>query len=259
MSRDPGKYVISLFVVLVLAACRHAGPLVAETAPEPTPPAGPQAFATPQDAASALVQACRTNDVEAVDRIFGEMHRDLVLSGDQAADAERCQRFVRSADAMTRLDPWGDRRLVLVVGADDWAFPVPIVQSAAGWHFDPEAGAAEVLRRRAGENEIHAIGECRSWAEQHVGEDLDPDRPFHGYYFQILAAPRRVAATDPQGRDAEGGIALVAWPAEYRITGVESFLVGPDGVVLEKDLGPAGAGAMATYDPYGWQVVGAEQ
>ena len=64
--------------------------------------------------------------------------------------------------------------------------------------------------------------------------------------------------SDPQGLASDGGVALVAWPAEYRVTGVESFLVGPDGVVREKDLGPAGAQAMDFYDPEGWQVVGAD-
>jgi hypothetical protein len=44
--------------------------------------------------------------------------------------------------------------------------------------------------------------------------------------------------------------------AEYRVTGVRSFLVGPDGVVLEMDLGPNGARGITTYDPdASWRVV----
>jgi DUF2950 family protein len=80
--------------------------------------------------------------------------------------------------------------------------------------------------------------------------------PYRGYYFRILTR---------QGPQAPGGaydyvnnghmvagFALLAWPAEYGDTGVMSFLVGPDGIVLESDLGPetaARAGAMVAYDP----------
>lgn len=66
--------------------------------------------------------------------------------------------------------------------------------------------------------------------------------PYHGYYFRIL---------DAQGPDAAGGafqyvvngkmiggFALVAWPSEYGITGIKTFMVNHDGIVYEKDLGP---------------------
>ena len=66
-------------------------------------------------------------------------------------------------------------------------------------------------------------------------------RPFHGYFFKVLLA---------QGPDAEdgeqdyvvhdlmiGGFALVAWPAEYGVSGIMTFIVNQDGVVYEKDLG----------------------
>jgi hypothetical protein len=180
---------------------------------------------------------------------FSASHRDLILTGDQAADADRRHRFSASADTMMRLDPWGDHRLVLVVGADDFAFPVPIVQRGDRWQFDPEEGAAEVLRRRAGENELGAIGTCHSFVDGHAaGTDIDPSRPWRGYYFRVL--------TSKTGKPGDG---MVAWPAEYRVTGVESFLVGRDGVVLEKDLGPAGGASMVVYEPdASWTPVGAQ-
>ena len=49
-----------------------------------------------------------------------------------------------------------------------------------------------------------------------------------------------------------GGFALIAWPAQYDATGVMSFIVGRDGIVLEKDLGPdtaAAVKAITRYDP----------
>ncbi len=80
------------------------------------------------------------------------------------------------------------------------------------------------------------------------------DQPFHGYFFKVLKG---------QGKDAHmgemdfvvngamiGGFALAATPAQYRVTGVKSFIVGPDGVVYEKDLGPDGLKTFETMDKY---------
>lgn len=229
---------LTLAAAALLAACGHGRPRAPQTPP------GPLSFDTPRAAVSALVDACRANDVARVEAIFGD--RQLVLSGDQAADADHCRRFVQAADAMTRLDPWGDRRLVLVVGTDDFAFPVPLVERGERWQFDPEAGAAEVLRRRAGENELGAIGTCRAWTHDAAAHPvIDPARPLNGYYFEQLAA-------------RGGGRALLAWPAEYRVTGVQSFLVGPDGVLREKDLGPTGPRDITSWTPDDtWRIVDA--
>jgi len=238
MSRS---YTMLLIATALLVACAHPRTAIRAAAP------GPIGFPTPQAAVAALVEACRTNDAARVEAIFGETNRELVLAGDEAADSEHCRRFVRAADAMTRLDPWGERRLVLVVGTDDFAFPVPLVERGERWQFDPEAGAAEVLRRRAGENELGAIGTCRSWAHQdhRSAAGLDTSQAFRGYYYEELSP-----------ENGGHGTALLAWPAEYRVTGVQSFLVGPDGVVLEKDLGRDGAQAITTYAPDDtWHVV----
>ncbi|HKA37004.1 MAG TPA: DUF2950 domain-containing protein [Thermoanaerobaculia bacterium] len=80
--------------------------------------------------------------------------------------------------------------------------------------------------------------------------------PYHGYFFKILksqgpAAPKGKLDYVIQGKMI-GGFALVAWPAEYRSTGVKTFIVSHDGIVYEKDLGPETgkvAGAMNAYNP----------
>ena len=86
---------------------------------------------------------------------------------------------------------------------------------------------------------------------------------FHGYYFTILtqqgpAAPGKAKNYVVNG-DMAGGFALVAWPAQYDVTGVMTFIVGRDGVVYQKDLGPGtekAAKAMTRYDPdASWQKV----
>jgi hypothetical protein len=97
------------------------------------------------------------------------------------------------------------------------------------------------------------------------GRDLAQQQapaPFHGYYFRILTAQGAAASGGPQDYIANGlmskGFALVAWPAQYDVTGVMTFLVNQDGTVHEKDLGQdtdTTVKAMTTYNPDGWEAV----
>ncbi|MGD0403394.1 MAG: DUF2950 domain-containing protein [Candidatus Acidiferrales bacterium] len=83
-----------------------------------------------------------------------------------------------------------------------------------------------------------------------------PPTPFHGYYFRIVTrqgkdAPGGAADYIVNGK-MTGGFAFVAYPAEYRNSGVMTFIVGKDGVVYEKDLGKkteAAAKSIKSYDP----------
>jgi len=90
--------------------------------------------------------------------------------------------------------------------------------------------------------------------------------PFHGYYFKILTAQ---GASAPGGAtnyvvngEMSAGFALVAWPAQYDVTGVMTFIVNHDGSLREKDLGPktdASAQAIVRYDPdRSWRPVAAQ-
>ena len=86
-----------------------------------------------------------------------------------------------------------------------------------------------------------------------------PDRnlePFEGYYFRILKAQGAKAPGGAHSYIENGkmtrGFAFVAYPAEYRSSGVMTFIVDQDGIVYEKDLGPRTATlakAMTKYDP----------
>ena len=78
--------------------------------------------------------------------------------------------------------------------------------------------------------------------------------PFHGYYFKVLkgqgpAAPKGEMDFVMEGAMI-GGFALTAAPAQYRVTGVKTFQVGPSGIVYEKDLGPDTLKVFETMDRY---------
>jgi len=79
-------------------------------------------------------------------------------------------------------------------------------------------------------------------------------KPFHGYYFKVLKGQGPAARLGKLDYLVEGamigGFALVAWPAEYGVTGVQTFIVSYDGVVYQKDLGPGTARIAADMDRY---------
>ena len=127
------------------------------------PASSERRFSDPTAAVDAFLAACRNDDAAALIGIFGDEARALVSTGDAGADRERCRKFVAAAGEMMRLDPKGTDRLELVVGLDDWPFPIPLVRDDTGWHFDTAQGKQEILRRRVGADELEAIAACRSY------------------------------------------------------------------------------------------------
>jgi Protein of unknown function (DUF2950) len=213
-------------------------------------------YPSPEDAAGALFQALQSGNERAVEKVLGA-DREFVSSADTTADELDRKQFVQKYQQMHRLARQSDGTKILYIGAENWPFPVPLVATNGVWRFDTDAGAAEVLFRRIGENEITAMRACHSLAEaqQTPGTDneaTDPPGtgtlvttllsekangnkavPYHGYYFRIVS------------RSPEG-FAAVAYPATYRSSGVMTFVVTPNKVVYQKDLGPAGARTAQT-------------
>lgn len=152
-----GGYVLGFLLALVL----WAGAGFVAVAAAPPPPAKPAAaaadFASPEDALAALEAALKADDVAALDGIFGPASQDLVHSGDPVADREARRRFLESFETAHRLQAEGDDRRMLIVGANDWPMPIPLVRSGGRWHFDSDEGAQAIIDRRIGENEIAAI------------------------------------------------------------------------------------------------------
>ena len=94
------------------------------------------------------------------------------------------------------------------------------------------------------------------------GYSAQGGKPYHGYYFKVLKGQGPAAPMGEMdfmvGGAMIGGFALAAAPAEYRVTGVQTFIVGPDGVVYEKDLGPDTLKTFQSIDKYNpdktWKV-----
>ena len=268
------------------------------------PAAAQRTFGTPEAAVQALVAAAKADDGNLLAEIFGAKHRDVVITSDKVQDSEGRARFARLAAEYQLLRVENDGRVTVVVGAEAWPLPIPLVKSGAGWSFDMAAGAEEIINRRIGRNELAAIEVLRFYvnaqrqyaakprdgtkvrqfaqnlgsspgkkdglywdADPAKGEELSPlgplikdaasrrhGAPYNGYYYKILKSQ---GAASPAGRynyvvngRMIAGYALIAYPADYRNSGVKTFIVNHYGDVYEKNLGPNTAQRAAGITEY---------
>lgn len=115
-----------------------------------------QAFKTPAEAAAALVEAVRGRDSARLHVILGAQARAILSSGDAVADAADRERFVVAYDNRHALSEKGNTA-TLLVGQDEFPFPIPIMRVGDRWKFDAEAGSREITARRIGRNELAAM------------------------------------------------------------------------------------------------------
>ncbi len=115
-----------------------------------------KSFASAEEAVTAFIAAMKANDDNELLAILGPTAKELIFSGDPVMDKQRKERFVSSFDRKNSLSNEGDR-MVLVIGEQDWPFPIPLVKKGDLWFFDTKAGMEEILNRRIGENELNTI------------------------------------------------------------------------------------------------------
>ena len=165
---------VCILCAVAWACLSAAGPSAAQqSAAKPAPPAtatapaGARTFDSPQQAADALVAAAENFDVAALTEIFGPDGNDIVFSGEFAQDRKHAADFAAQArqKKSVSVDPKSGTRAFLLVGNEDWPFPVPLVKRGGKWFFDSKAGRQELLYRRIGANELDAIDICRGYVE----------------------------------------------------------------------------------------------
>jgi len=167
----PGRASVLCAVVLscvsapALFAQRTAGKPARSTTAVSSPMG--KAFDTPQQAADALVDAAEKFDVVALTGIFGPGGDDIVFSGEFAQDKKHAIEFAAKAreKESVSVDPKTANRAFILVGNEDWPFPVPLVKKGEKWSFDSKAGQQELLYRRIGANELDAIDICHGYVE----------------------------------------------------------------------------------------------
>jgi hypothetical protein len=150
---------VALVCLMVLGAAAQTGSKSAV--------AKAKAFATPQEAADALIDAAEKYDVAALEEILGPGARDVIETGEPVRDREQVAEFAKRAREKKNVvvDRRSKSRAFLSIGNEDWPFPLPIVKKAGKWSFDAKAGRQEILYRRIGRNELDAIQICRGFVE----------------------------------------------------------------------------------------------
>ena len=116
-----------------------------------------QSYQAPEEAVAALVEAARSGTTEALLAVLGPDSEDIVSSGDDVADAAGRERFVQAYDAKHAIELEGDDKAALILGEEEWPFPIPVIREDDVWVFDADAGRDEILARRIGRNELSAI------------------------------------------------------------------------------------------------------
>jgi hypothetical protein len=236
---------------------------------------GQKTFASSKEAVDTFIGAVRDGNSSDLQAILGPGSEQIISSGDSVADKTARDNFVANYDLKHSLVESAPHQLTLNVGKDDWPLPIPLVHAHDKWYWDGTAGKEEILYRRIGHNELAAINVCKgvvaaqrdyaasghdgqpagSYAARIVsesgkqnglywevkeGESASPAGPllaqanaegydtsgqrstYHGYYYRMLKNP--------------GGFGFLAYPAEYRSSGVMTFIVNQKGVIYQKDL-----------------------
>ncbi len=289
----------TIFTVAIVAAVSCGGAIAQQGNTEKT-------FDSPEAAAQALIAATSKNDSAELAAVLGSKGQGLLTSGDAGRDEAERKEFAQLASARHKLEAstMMPDTMILVVGEQNWPFPVPLIRVDQRWRFDAGLGSLEVRARRVGANELDAIEICsgyveaqQAYAAQHrsgaatmeyakaivsapgqknglyqpgASAELVPQgfadaametpghkaKPYHGYYFRVLTEQGSNAPGGAHkyvaGKFMIGGFALVAWPAQYGVTGVHTFIVNQDNTVYEKDLGAQTstlAPALVKYDP----------
>ncbi len=143
------QFAISAAVIVTLALCGLASAAAVKQ----------KSFASAEEAVKAIVTAAKSDDNKELLAILGPAGKELISSGDAVADKQRRTQFLKAYDEKNRLTKKGDDVIVLI-GKDDWPFPIPVVKKGDSWVFDTEKGKEEILNRRIGENELNAIQVC---------------------------------------------------------------------------------------------------
>ena len=150
-------------------------------------------FARPDEGVRALMAAAEAGSMADLLKILGPEATPLVSSGDPVADRHALARFTALYAEANRITFPSEGHATLLIGKDEWPFPIPLVNAGGAWHFDTAAGKDEILNRRIGNNELSAIEVCRSYVDaqrEYASKDRN-NNGFLEYAQKFLSSPGR--------------------------------------------------------------------
>jgi len=179
----PASLALLLAFLVPLVSCAKSETAAAATSSQRT-------FASPEEAGKALVEAAKSGDQDTVLAIFGPGSKEVIYSGDATQDKDTAERFVSSYQVMNRWRKLDDNHQVLIIGADNFTFPIPLRKNGSGrWYFDTAAGKEEVLARRIGRNELAAIAvsDALADAQHEYFSESHPDMRRKQYALKFIS------------------------------------------------------------------------
>lgn len=141
---------------------------------EESPGIPPKVFETPVEASDAFINAAKAGDSKALLEIFGDKHKDLLHTSDAERDKELRAKVASMAIERRRFRSNDTNSVTMVIGAEAWPFPIPIIETEKGWCFDSDTGIQEIVNRRIGENELSAIATLRAYVDAQRAYAAEP-------------------------------------------------------------------------------------
>jgi hypothetical protein len=155
----------------------------------PAPAPSYRTFAEPEEAVRALIDVVAASKLDDLLVLFGPDSAALIESSDPATGRKNREVFTAAvAENWHLIDSAPDQK-VLIIGNEEWPFPVPLTKDANRWRFDTAAGKEEVLARRIGRNELAVMRVCRTYvAAQHQYAEQGHDGKPAGLYARTFAS-----------------------------------------------------------------------
>jgi hypothetical protein len=230
-------------VIAAALACTTIG-CGSATKPTTTESAARAGYDKPADASQALQAAVRAKDDAAMTRILGSQSMSVLKTGDAVVDQAAMDSFTKKFDQMNRWVPMTNGSQMLYIGADNFAFPVPLTKDASGkWQFDSAAGLREITVRDIGRNELLAIDALQAFAgaEDVYAQNAHDGNPAHCYTQTIVS--------DSGKQDGLYWVASATEPSSP-LGKLSDFGVSP--------IPPLGAGEPQVLDGYSIRILGAQ-
>jgi hypothetical protein len=212
--------------------------------PVRTGPAPQATYASPGEAGQALQAAIRGNDQGAMTRVLGAKSVPILKTGDAVVDKAAMDSFSAKFDQMNRWVPMTNGSQILYIGADNYAFPIPLVKdSSSKWQFDSAAGQEEITARDIGRNELLAIDAVLAIAdaEDTYFQKAHDGNPAHQYTQIIVSGPGK-----------QDGL---YWDASKT---QDPSPLGKLGDFATSPISPLGPGEPQVLDGYSLRILGAQ-
>jgi Protein of unknown function (DUF2950) len=241
------------------SVCRASLPAIVMLALLTTASQAQQSYPTPEDAAAALAAAVKSGSKGEILKVLGSAADDIVSSGDEVADADTRERFTSVFDAKHSIKAEGNKSATLILGAEDFPFPIPLANTKAGWQFDTSEGRIEVLRRRIGRNELDAIQTALAYVDaQNEYADKDRGEGIGVYAQRIVSSPGKKDGLfwrDDSDPSPLGELAAQASSEGYKVDGQGAPYHGYYFRIL-KGQGPDAPGGALNYVVNGKMIGG---